>query len=936
MDNTLPATITLQQSVDLVDQLRNAMNQYRFRVASPSISYVFSFSETDVEVTGPNGELITEWEEFAENLVTISASTPVSHIRVLENGVQVTMARRWHLNNYQSHRRDRTAGSLVTSLNRSSLHGTFEEMDMQIYFCHPAQERNELLSLTNAQRIQFQLAYLAVNLKLSFIQVKSVARWLISRGNGLQPTTLALYVREALQQMPNDFGTILANNGNLTINWRLGQSLFIERQMQSLHFVVMIPTRPLDPSVIGGMVESVWFEADESIPSLYPFALLPRMSIRRYHTPVLLLFREAPIIEVLRRAVDVLNDALVTTFSFSGRLDFGLITRVFSYLEDFQSGRYTMFRPDGRRNRVSWDNIITARVLEAYSNQYTLSTGWTANQAAPMPQMQPQLHETPTGIPRTLIIYSRVSGKDQADFTGSLAQQTIWSITRCPLPLERIENIVILSECISSWTYPWRARPFVHDSLIHLNKGPYVLLTASPERLTRQSSDIPDILEHFERENVTWLTSDFHTDGLEQMEWTTVDRNNESDLQEELDERLETSDQQRFYSQCVLAMDSILNQLRLLMNANNLNSDKLQPLRWMQSIISHHVASKNIEEIIIVCRTSPGRSTSEVASESSLSRQLSFTMTFLEGLGLPVTHLTLHATSAFHNNTLNRILDATSGKRNVLLLASSMDRMTRNEAHVDQFLELQQSHNIWTMFLLTSYQAFQMPTTAQEVADFVNVDSIERNLDVYQQVATWFSSDQNAFRNAAGKKPWVMPTVLSLESPRVLESILQDVRHAGRFVTATKAPSYGRAQVPSEMIRQAAGRKGMTEETAVTWKTTLASITQTPLEKFDVRYSNSQSSSRCSCKEGRLGVDRHPLTCICSCVRAPSSALVSANGSVTRAVTPGDAPPSGQVPTSPDAVPEDRLPTTSLRRPHEAVDPGEGPSRPTQRARQQG
>ena len=274
-------------------------------------------------------------------------------------------------------------------------------------------------------------------------------------------------------------------------------------------------------------------------------------------------------------------------------------------------------------------------------------------------------------------------------------------------------------------------------------------------------------------------------------------------------------------------MDSILNQLRLLMNANNLNSDKLQPLRWMRSIISHHIASKNIEEIIIVRRTSPGWSStsSEVSSESSLSRQLTFTMTFLEGLELPVTHLTLHATSAFRNNALNRILDATSGKRNVLLLASCIDRMTRNEAHVDQFLELQQNHNIWTMFLLTSYQAFQMPTTAQEVADFVNVNSIERGLDVYQQVATWFSSTQNAFRNAAGKKPWVMPTVLSLGSPRVLESIRQDVRHACKFVTATMAPSYSRFQVPSEMIRQAAGRKGMTEETAVTWKNTLANIT---------------------------------------------------------------------------------------------------------------
>jgi hypothetical protein len=41
--------------------------------------------------------------------------------------------------------------------------------------------------------------------------------------------------------------------------------------------------------------------------------------------------------------------------------------------------------------------------------------------------------------------------------------------------------------------------------------------------------------------------------------------------------------------------------------------------------------------------------------------------------------------------------------------------------------------------------------TAQEVTGFVNVNSIGRDLDVYQQVATWFSLTQNAFRNAAGK-----------------------------------------------------------------------------------------------------------------------------------------------------------------------------------------
>lgn len=329
----------------------------------------------------------------------------------------------------------------------------------------------------------------------------------------------------------------------------------------------------------------------------------------------------------------------------------------------------------------------------------------------------------------------------------------------------------------------------------------------------------------------------------------------------------EASVQHGFYSQCVLEMDSILTQLRWLMNANNLDSDKLQPLRWMRSIISHHVASKNIEEIIIVRRTSPAWSnrSSEVSSESSLSRQLNFTMSFLEGLELPVTHLTLHATSAFQDNALNRILEATSGKENVLLIASSIDRLTRNEEHVDQFLELKQNCNIWTMFLLTSYHSFQMPTTAQDVAEFVNVNSLEQNLSVYQEVASWFNSTQSVFRNATGKKPWVMPTVLSLESPRVLESVREDVRHSREFVTATKAPSYSRVQVPPEMMRQAAGRRGMTEGTVTAWKTTLANITQMPLDRFDMRYSNSQSSSRCLCKEANFRVARHPPACVCNC-----------------------------------------------------------------------
>jgi hypothetical protein len=148
-----------------------------------------------------------------------------------------------------------------------------------------------------------------------------------------------------------------------------------------------------------------------------------------------------------------------------------------------------------------------------------------------------------------------------------------------------------------------------------------------------------------------------------------------------------------------------------------------------------------------------------------------------------------------------------------------------------------------------------------------------------------------------------MLTVLLRGYPRVFESIRQDVQHACKFVTAIKAPSYSRVQVPPKMIRLAAGRKSMIEETAATWKTTLANITQ-HLSKNPICVTATRSLHRDACVRksilASIGIPRRTFATVTTfrtfegwCahvtfykgVSALSSALVSANNSVTKAVS---------------------------------------------------
>jgi hypothetical protein len=110
-------------------------------------------------------------------------------------------------------------------------------------------------------------------------------------------------------------------------------------------------------------------------------------------------------------------------------------------------------------------------------------------------------------------------------------------------------------------------------------------------------------------------------------------------------------------------------------------------------------------------------------------------MIFLDDdLQIPVTRLDMPNTIALQNATLGRILHTIGDKQHVLLSATSVDRFTRNEAHNERFLELQQDRNIWTRFLMTSNQSFRMLNNAQDIAGFVDMSIVGQN--AYGQLAT--------------------------------------------------------------------------------------------------------------------------------------------------------------------------------------------------------
>lgn len=104
--------------------LNSQLTEYEFQVLPPCPGWMLGGAEVDIHVAMRDGSQVN-WERLAGRITDIPI--PTHYVRMLPDSIQVTMAHRLSLNNYQTHRVDRGVGSLTHSLNTGSLFGTFTE-----------------------------------------------------------------------------------------------------------------------------------------------------------------------------------------------------------------------------------------------------------------------------------------------------------------------------------------------------------------------------------------------------------------------------------------------------------------------------------------------------------------------------------------------------------------------------------------------------------------------------------------------------------------------------------------------------------------------------------------------------------------------------------------------------------------------------------------
>jgi hypothetical protein len=209
---------------------------------------------------------------------------------------------------------------------------------------------------------------------------------------------------------------------------------------------------------------------------------------------------------------------------FEGRLRWTTVTSPIRY-QDHVTPEQPLYRSDGRVCPDKWEKVFSTRLTTATRLNMTLETGWQIPHAPavewtpPVPIPQQPAEQTHF---QTLVLYLRVSSDDQLHFGDSLSRQLLYSISQLPQTVAGVQRIRVVGECTSSSSYAWQTRtmwPRLQREL-RRDQQPIMLITASPERLTRRSQDLQRIQADFQALGITWYSydmSDEEPDLLEEM-----------------------------------------------------------------------------------------------------------------------------------------------------------------------------------------------------------------------------------------------------------------------------------------------------------------------------------------------------------------------------------------------------------------------------------
>jgi hypothetical protein len=309
-----------------------------------------------------------------------------------------------------------------------------------------------------------------------------------------------------------------------------------------------------------------------------------------------------------------------------------------------------------------------------------------------------------------------------------------------------------------------------------------------------------------------------------------------------------------------------LNQLREFDHINVVvqRDPRLATYDAQCRLVRRFIISRSIRRVIILSRTSPrwNGSSSDLSSQASNSRQIEFCRSFLarldtQALGIIVTTLQLPRVSAYGRDTLDRLEQLLADQQNVLILSSSIDRVTRRVDHLE-VVESWRARNIWVMSFLWDQRRFPYPQNVGDIADYVLDASTNQRPEgtILRELQR-----QEPLRMPAFGFPVTMPIVASRQLFPLITDVVAD---AQTFVSESQRTVYANVALPNNLPHQAfLETRGITPALTECWRDWLATAFRLDRAHIHVHTLNSQSSHRCLCREAARPV--HNVECDCRC-----------------------------------------------------------------------
>lgn len=277
-------------------------------------------------------------------------------------------------------------------------------------------------------------------------------------------------------------------------------------------------------------------------------------------------------------------------------------------------------------------------------------------------------------------------------------------------------------------------------------------------------------------------------------------------------------------------MAKTVNQIReiqeLKAHGNATGVWKIAFIRAQRQLVTRFCIERHINRIVVVSRTSPewSKRQNDKNCEPSLSLQEYFCHQFIDPLNInvQVEQLQINGKSAFGQQTMTRLTQHMTARENVLILASSIERLTRRQQQLLEMLTWQE-RNIWVMsFLWPLRRELPYPTDTASVARFIDI--VPQQLEdpqLVQDIVSGFARTI-ALRSTVYGHPVIMPMVLSDHNLPLVGAAVSD---AENFVTRNIDIVYSSTMLPPNAPRHQGTQRGISRRWEDFWQAHVSQIT---------------------------------------------------------------------------------------------------------------